>query len=429
MNRGRVQLLKLTGSLLFANLLAGVLSLFYLVILARELSLSDFGRYASVVALVVVSEKLFGFQTWTTIVRFGAIYSEQNSTFGWRRIRAIGGVVDFFASVAAAVSTFVVLSFFPADVIDFGADPLMKMAVFLPLLAFGYPTALGIVKHSGRSSVEVGATVGGPLLTLLAFVVLSQRDESSVGAFVMAWALGLVGSRVVIVVAGRRQFTRLVVLSEQSPRKGRHPVTGTGVWRFLFFAKIDSVVLAVRDADVIVVASILGPEITGLYKVARQVSSVLGRASSPLGFAFMPIAAQMNAGARSTDARNLALKSATVVGLLALLLLLLFLWFGEQALSLAFGKNFEAAYLPAALAILAVMFSATAQPLTPLLLTWGLSPSVTGVGFVSVFVYFAVLVIFVSWLGLWGAVASLVLFHLFRLVLLVGITFRFTPRR
>lgn len=429
MSRGSAEIRKLTSVLLSASFLASVLSVVYLVVIARALSLSDLGKYASVVALIIVSEKLFGFQTWNAVIHFGARFREQNSSSRWRKIQILGGVVDFSGSFAAAVFAVMVLYFVPPTVIDFGHDPLTIVAVVLPILTFGYPTALGILKHSRMLRIEAGATIATPLVTLVGFIILAQREEPTVGAFVMAWAIGLVVPRIMVVIAGLVQFRkRLNALGGN--RSNSSPLeTRASVLRFLFFAKIDAIVLAVRDADVVLVSWILGPDSAGLYKVARQVSSVVGFISTPLEQAFAPVLAKMSARSRNIEARQLAFKSAGVTGIGLLPPVLLFLLLGEQVLKVVFGEIFGDAYSSAALALLAMVIMAVGRPITPLLLSWGESRSLATVGVASVLLYFVLLAVLASGFGLEGAATSLVVYHSVQLVLLLVTAVRSSRRR
>lgn len=427
MPRAPNDLVRSTGFLFFAALAAGLASVAYLGLATRALTLSDLGRFAAVVALILVSDNLFGFGTWKAVVHFGAGFKPRKSSSDWLRLGSLGLLLDFFGAIIAGVFAFLVLAFSSFEVFDFGDNLLVQVAVFIPLLSSGYPTALGVLRVKKRLHMQVSSIVAGPLITLGIFFLLWRSDAPTVGDFIVGWVIGLTASRLIIALAGFGELRKLSgPLKFQEIMKTSRKVDA-GMLRFLWFAKLDSTVLAMRGVDIILVAYILGPESTGLYKVVRQVASLVARASSPLGEAFMPVASSMRAESNHTEAFWLAMKSALWSGMLMLVPLFVFLVVGRQALAIAFGDGLEAAYLPAAIALFAMVLFAAAQPLEPLLLSWGNSGTVASLGLVTVFLYLGTLLMLAGGFGLAGAIASLLIFHSCHLLLLLVWSFRLRP--
>jgi O-antigen/teichoic acid export membrane protein len=407
--------------------MAGVLSLAYIGVLARTLPLSDLGRFATVVALVLVVEKLFAFSTWKAIVQFGSGFQRIADSPRWRGLGLAGGGLDLLSTLAASTVSFLILVFLYPAFVDVESDLSTRLAVLLPVLSSVHPSALGFLKLKRRLVTQGLATISGPLIIFLLFIYLANSNARTLGIFVLAWAIGLVASRSIIVIAGLLDWKSLSDHLTLQSVKWPSNLVEPGFFRFLFFTKLDSILLAVRDTDVILVSYLVGPDATGLYKIARQTSAVIARASSPLGEAFLPVASEMQNRVHHKDSRALALKSAAFVGALMSAPLLAFMIFGNDLLDLAFGNGMSAAYLPAMLTIIAMLIFAIAQPLEPLLLSRGQSRSVTHVGFVALSLYISALLLLTGWWGLEGAAISLIVLHLSRLTfLLIAI---FLPNR
>jgi O-antigen/teichoic acid export membrane protein len=410
--------------LLFANVTAGALSLAYMGVMARTLSLSDLGWFATVMALVLVVEKLFGFSTWKAIVHFGSGFQRIADFSSFRRLGIAGVGLDLVSTLAASTVSFLILVFLYPAWIDLESDPFTRVAVLLPVLSSSAPSALGFVKLKRQLVIQGLATISGPLIILLLFLGLVNSNVRTLGNFVLAWAIGLVASRLVIVIAGLLAWKSLSGRFVHKSVQGRSNFVGPGLHRFLFFTKLDSVFLAIRDTDVILVSYLIGPESAGLYKIARQTSSVIARASSPLGEAFLPVASEMQNRSDPNDSKALALKSAALVGALTCVPLLVFMIFGSDLLDVAFGNGMNAAYPSATLTITAMVIFGITQPLEPLLLAMGQSRTVTQVGFVALSLYISALLLLTGWWGLEGAAMSLIVLHLSRLTFLLITIFR-----
>jgi O-antigen/teichoic acid export membrane protein len=407
------------GCLTVSNIVAGLLSVGYLGVATRALSLADLGRFAAIVALVTVSEKFFGFHTWKAVVHFSSIPVGQNRPKRGNNVLVWGGILDFSSAILASFLLFVGLNFLSPAFIDFGQDPLAQVVVLTPLFSVFHSTALGIIRLRRHLLAESVSTIGGSVVTLLLFVGLSSAGSDQLGTFAVSWAIGLVTSRAVLLTVAFVSLRRNGNVIDKTRPDTTFELPTSSLVRFFAYSKLDSSILALRNADVLLVSYVLGPDTTGLYKVARQISSVVARASSPLGEAFLPVLSRLRHQAGVVGPRELAIASALFLGLAMTLVWLVFLAAGSVIVELIFGPGLEQAVAPASLALAAMVVFAVAQPLAPMLVSRGKVATASIIGFWTTVGYFVIAVFASVWFGIHGAVASLIIYHLVRALMLL----------
>ena len=102
--------------------------------------------------------------------------------------------------------------------------------------------------------------------------------------------------------------------------------------------------LTSRELDMLIVGGVLGEAAAGLFKVAKQLSSILAKLTDPLYAAVYPELAKLWANARYVDFERIILRSGALCGGGGLLVFLGFALFGEEIIAWTVGAEFLGAY-------------------------------------------------------------------------------------
>ena len=117
--------------------------------------------------------------------------------------------------------------------------------------------------------------------------------------------------------------------------------------------------MASKEVDTLIVGGILGSASAGLYKIVKQVASVLSRAADPLYQAVYPELAKLWSAGDRAGFRRL-LRRSTLMGLGAGIgFLALFALVGRWVLVTLLGGDYGAAYKPTLIYLSAVAVQAT----------------------------------------------------------------------
>jgi O-antigen/teichoic acid export membrane protein len=327
------------GWLLAARGFQAVLSVAYLAIATRTLGLTDFGRFALVVAIAQGISAIVGFQTWQFVVRFGtpALIAGDDAALG--RIIGLSAVLDF---AAAAIGSLVALG----TIVLLG--PLLSIPRELYGASFGFCFAMLIAVRSTPTGVlrleqrfREAAVVDSVLPSVRAAgAVLAALLLPTVGGFLYAWGLAELAAAVFYWRAALRE--RRPALSPADLRQIAREEPS--LWRFLFLTNLSSTLtMTTKQVTLIIIGAFGGPAAAGMFRVASQLAQALIKATHT--FSRAAYAELVLAITKGSD-RALLVQLTAMAGLAAIAMVGVAAIFGEPLLHLIATEQFSGAYLP-----------------------------------------------------------------------------------
>ena len=320
-----------------------VCSLVYLAILARSLGLRDFGHFSLIFSTGQALVALAGFQTWQTVVRFGAapLHAGDHRAFG--RLAILCGVID----AAGALSGCLI-----AGLIYYGlADRLGLNPVFVHM-AFAFNCALlwarttaanGVVRVLDRFDVAVYVEAVVPIGRLCAALAIWAIGPS-VGAFLAAWALIDLAAGAAYWVAARRlapAALRLENFGDFSATLRAYP----GMIRFLGITYCASALDAVlKQGPLLAVGYFLSTSAAGLYRLADQLAQGLGKLAALLARAIYAEIARAHVAISAQHFRKLVARLSAIAALCGTIISLVAAIAGQQLLHAIGGEAFAAGH-------------------------------------------------------------------------------------
>jgi O-antigen/teichoic acid export membrane protein len=197
-----------------------------------------------------------------------------------------------------------------------------------------------------------------------------------------------------------------------------------GLWRFMLVTNVYSTLALVPNhLATYLVGAVLGPAAAGLFKVAREIGTALGKPADLLNQTLYPDMARL---ALAGDWRQLLfalLRACGLAALLALLLLALVFGLGEFLIGLIFGQEFRAAAPVLELLVVAAAISMLVFAAEPVLYALGRPGTLLAISIAGNGLLFALMLILMPRLELpgagWAAVGAAAL----SACLLAGATF------
>jgi O-antigen/teichoic acid export membrane protein len=324
---------------------AGLISLVYMVIAARELGPADYGVLMLVHTFAMTVGGIVEFPGWHAIVRYGAEAIEQRDHDRLGRLLRFAGAIELGGG-AAAVATAAILG--PLLGARLGWSPVavgFAVPYSLAVLASIRSTPAGYLQLAGRFDLLGWHTLASPLVRLAGAGIAAALDAGLRG-FLIAWLLAALAEWVSLWVIGlwaaRREFGQLPMRGSLSGVTREND----GLWRFMIGANADVTFgeLAGRIAP-LVIGSVMGPVAVGYYSLAQRVTTVLAVPAQVLGqAAYAELARLVAAGGHGAPLRAALGKSVAIALVAALPVALVLVLFGRQ-IAVAIGG---AAYAGAA---------------------------------------------------------------------------------
>ena len=382
---------------------AGLMSLVYLVIVARTLGVHDYGELVLVNGYAVFVGSLIAFSGFHGVVRYGALAVEAGDPERLARIVRFMALVEGLFGVLALV---VAIAAVPVVGPRLGWSPeAMHMAIPYCLAVFASvrATPQGLLQIAGRFDLvglhqAVSPTVrligtlivwafGGGLDGFLLVWLLSSIAEG--GAM---WALGLVAWRKL--AAGQRLRGSWRGLLRN----------GEGFGRFILVTNFDiSLRELAPNLAPLTIGWMLGPVAAGLFSLAQRATTLLQQPAILLSQASYAVLADLVAKRRFDQLRRTVWRSAMLAGALGTPIVLAFWFAGDRLLPLLGGRTFRGGLAIVTLIAGARLAALIASPITSGLTALGKPQRSMAATLATNLALYPLLPLLIWWLGLHGA--------------------------
>ena len=356
---------------------AAVCSLVYLAVLARSLGLKDFGHFSLIFGTGQALVAVAGFQTWQTMVRFGAVAVHENDWPRFGRLAFLCGAIDISGAIAGSVAAYIIYYGF-GGALDLNERYIDMAFAFNCAMLWGrMTTPNGIVRVLGRFDVGSYVEALVPALRLIAsFAIL--MTGASVGKFLFAWAAIDLLTNVAYWLAARNLVPEALAARNFGQWR-RTAQENEGVVSFFGITYASTTLDALaKQGPLLAVGYFFGTSAAGVYRLADQLAQSVGKFAQLITRAVFPEFVNARMSVTTADFHRLFRQVTLIAGLGGLLVTAVAWLFGGLLLELVGGEAFAAgAPILLAVAIAASfelaavtyepMFYATGHPVYPLI--------------------------------------------------------------
>ncbi len=362
------KLIKQTGILLSGDAIARLLSLASLTITVRTLGAEGFGIIALAETYAKLVDRIFNFQAWTGIIRFGAqaIENKDYETLGIY-IR-IGFILDLISSVIGFIIAFlavpIVAHFLKWDYL-LGSS--VKLYSILVLFNFT-GTAIGILRLTEQFSFLAWQRLAYGIIKLSGVSIVWLLG-GGLKLFILVWSISEVISYFIIVVKAYA-----VSKNEGWLKKGKLSKT-TSLKPFISFticSNLSSTVdIPIKFLDIFIVSSLVSVEAAGIYKTFQQISHVLRKPVEPLYQVIYPYLSTKVAKGSPFSAINSSLRATLFMTPMVVLGVGMLIISAPFWLPRIFGEIFRDFVVEFSVYMIVVGFSVLSANISPLFMALG----------------------------------------------------------
>lgn len=312
---------------------------------ARALGPELLGILALLQAFIGTTSKFFSFDTWQPVLKFGAEARSSNDDSLLRDVLVLGFLYDLAGAVAATLVGFSIVFI---GLPSFGIDQQNQVfaTIFAATLLFNVTSSvLGLLRLFGKFGLITGIQVTASATGLFAAIALWFFNAPFIN-YVIAYAMLSAAQSCAFLVGGAALWRRLHIPTPFAARLRNRTLRQAFLQFSWSTSAMSSINVLRQNADAFVIAALLGPAATGLYKVAIQIASLITRFGDPLQQALFPEIAKLVAKREYGRLRRI-LVEAFFAGITLLTVFVAFTSiFAEMAVEIVGGVNFSAAAAP-----------------------------------------------------------------------------------
>ncbi|MBT0668705.1 lipopolysaccharide biosynthesis protein [Novosphingobium profundi] len=281
------RILRNTAWLLGGKGFGGLCSIIYLAILSRSLGVKHFGHFSLIFGTAQALVAIAGFQTWQSVVRYGASYVHDKDWLRFARLSMLCGLIDAAGSVlGCGIAVIVFLGF--ADLLSLNPAYVTMALVFNCALMWGRVSApTGIMRALNRFDMAVYVEAVVPVGRLFAAAFIWWYGPS-VELFLFAWAAIDIASAMAYWVMALRLIpgsSPFAALRQWRSAWKENP----GIGQFLLATSGSSTLDAVyKQGPLLAVGYFLGTKAAGIYRLADQLAQGFSKLSTLIARAIYP---------------------------------------------------------------------------------------------------------------------------------------------
>jgi O-antigen/teichoic acid export membrane protein len=330
-----------------ANFVSGVSGLVALGIIARSSSLVELGLFSVLVSFCLAAEALASVQSWQAILYFGSKRNRVRRDSDYRDLLSAGFSLDVISlvvgigAVVAGIQVIFIGSGSRADVV------FLSLAAATPFVLSLSSTAGGVLRLNGRvQTISLHVAFGG--LTYVAIAaMLSGLGISTLEGFFFAWVVGQVVTKAGIIWSAFRHEPMMKSGVISFWRGFRLLKKHAELRRFIIATMSNSSTRALLGLDTLLVGVVLGASAAGVYAVAKSVSKLVQKISTPVNQVLLPMFTRLEAEGNRSQVGPLAAWIGRIFGFGSLVFWVLFAIWGGHLIELLMGPGLDAAHIPA----------------------------------------------------------------------------------
>ncbi len=392
-------------------------------LMANALSATEFGLVILLHTYILVIRGTLNFSTFETIVRFGIPLKDSGDKAGLRKLLRSTMIIDL---AAALLATAIAMAVAPLTrhFLHWDSEMAAWAAIYsLVILTTANGTANGILRIYDRfDALSVQFTIA-PALKFLMVATAWMLDAPKL-VFIIAWGVAFSAGQIYLFVRGLIELKAHMStglwsgfrLSEVREREG-------DFWKFIgivyWQTNID---LLPKHVSVLLAGSMLGPASAGLFRLAREFSTVLAQPAVMLREVLFPDLTR-SFHAADGDIRTVPFKTALIAGSAGLAFVVFSVFFGETLLEIV-GEEYVAASTLLSMMLLAASFDLANAPLRAAAYAMGRAASVLRIHILGIITYIAMFFLLTPITGLIGPGLAVILAAMLALVLTTRLVIR-----
>jgi len=381
--------------------IAGVFSVMATGLMANALSPTEFGLVILLHTYVMVIRGALNFRTFEAVVRFGIPLNDSGNEAGFRSLLRSTMMIDI-SSAVLATAVGVLAAPLAGRFLHWDAQMVMWASLYsLFMLTTANGTPNGILRVYDRfDALGVQFTVAPALRFIM--VAIAWVMDAPMAVFIFMWCSAFAAGHIYMLVRGLKELSAHVATplwrgfrwrELKKPERGFWSFVGVVYWQ----TGID---LLPKHVSVLLAGSLLGPAAAGLFRLAREFSTVLTQPAVTLREVLFPDLTR-SFHAEDGGIHSVPVKTALIAGLAGLAIVLFSVVFGDSILGII-GE----AYVPAAtllsLLLLAATFDLAGAPLRAAAYAMGKAGVVLRIHVIGIISYVALFFVMTPVTGLTG---------------------------
>ena len=296
------RVIKNSGIVLSGNVMASGLSFVSFTIMANQLGAELLAYLVLAQTYILIVNDLINVQTWESMIKFGSYTNDPGRSASIIKTNLAIDIISAIAAFALALS----LATAVVGLLDWneqivGIISLYSISILskITCLTVGIPRLFNKFKHISAFQVLVS-------LVKLILVIVASLSSQGLIVYVYIYFISEILLNGLLIV-----FSIFLINKELNPEWWKEKITiDRDQIRFIWWANLRTITrIPVRYFDMIVIGSVMSLQMVGIYKVYKEIASVVKKIQDPINQTIYPEFTKLLANQKITKTANIAKKT------------------------------------------------------------------------------------------------------------------------
>lgn len=416
------RVLKNFGVVLRGRGIAAVFTLLATALMANALPATEFGLVILLHTYVLAVRGILNFRTFEAIVRFGVPLHENGEEDGLKQLFRTTTLIDFVSGLTATLVGVLAASI-AGMFLGWDAQMISLAGLYsLVMLTTVTNTPNGILRLYDRFDALSIFYIVGPTVRITG-VTIAWMMDADMFVFISIWAAAFVTENIWLFIRGHlelRKHLRGAIWAGTGKRRGKMLRTSAEFRHFVVVVYWQTNLdLLPKHFAVLLAGSLLGPAAAGMFRLARDFSSILSKPAMMLREVLFPDLTRM-LHTETEGFHQLGFRAVKVAGAAGLFLVLLSIPAAGPMLGII-GSEYTGAATLLTLMLLAATFELAGSPLRAAAYAMGRVTAVLRIHLLGMLVYFGLFYFLTPDFGLQGPGVAACVGTFLTLLLMLGL--------
>ena len=403
--------------LLWANIVSATISFASIALVTRILTIEQYGIFVIIQAFVLIVSQLVSFRSWEPLIKFGADAIEANNDNLLTNLIRVSFYVDILSAVAGwLLSLLVAYVLFEIEI--WNQSTFYNVAIYSFVVLFNISGfSVGILRLKSKFNLLAFQQVLVQIIKLI-LISICWMKQLSLTAIIVCWMISELCGQLYLLIFGCRELKEKNIGLIGAVRKIEELKE---YYTFLIANYFNATIRAVsREIDVIIIGYFVGKSEAGLYKLAVQMASIVGKITEPLYVILLPMFSKLRAAKEFTRINDLLIKLVVFICIgFVFIYIIAWVW-GEELIRVVFPDEYANSYEILMVYLIAIGLIGPLQCIIPLMQAFGKAVSCLKIQAQATIAYILFMIPLCYFYAAVGAAAAYVIYPLAWIVLVRG---------
>lgn len=302
------KLIKNSITLVTGNVGASIIGSISMIISIKVLGVAGFGIFTVVQTYFNIFDSLLNFQSWEALINFGSKAKSENNTELLKSYIKQGFILDISSAVLGTIVSYVSIGFL-GKWFNWDQNVITLTRLFCLIIVFNIAgTPIGILRLFRKFKIFSIQKLVSALIKLVG-VIIAFVFNGDLLFFVIASMVTQVVGYILLILMGLKTLKDNSITGVfKAPYLNSKEFT-----KFLFLSNINSALtIPIREVGKII-ASLISYEAAGVYKLFKQIISIIGKVVTPIYQTLYPELAQFISNGQFKKAVSVSKKIGVIM--------------------------------------------------------------------------------------------------------------------